>query len=142
MPTTFRRIAALLVLTLLGTAVAVAQDFDLGGFGDGATISAPPFGNDPVRTDLRLSADGVAPGTTINLAVVFDIEKPYHIQTRRPELKILIPTEVKPTTLPPGVVAADFQWPEPEPLKVGRRRAGVGLLRGRGARLHEAARER
>jgi len=74
--------------------------------------------DDPVTVETYWSADGGPPGGQIVLAVVFDIDEPYHLQTRSPELDWLIPTEVDLTDAPPGVISGDIQWPPAKPIEV------------------------
>jgi len=86
--------------------------------GRGGGETQPARNDDPVTVETYWSADGVTPGGQIVLAVVFDIAEPYHLQTRAPQLDWLIPTEVKVTDAPPGVISGDIQWPDAKPIEV------------------------
>ena len=105
--------AAFLSALLLSLTIASAQ-FVLPGAEPGA--DEPDRG--PVAVETFWSADGVTSGGQIVLAVVFDIDQPYHLQTRSPELDWLIPTVVKVTEAPAGVVSGDIQWPTSKPIEV------------------------
>jgi thiol:disulfide interchange protein DsbD len=89
-----------LVLVALGPAApAVAQQ----GGGSAARV----------EIDVKLSQTGVAPGDTLEAAVVLDIEEGWHANAHEPTLDYLIGTDVE-MELPEGFTLMETRYPEPE----------------------------
>jgi len=76
----------------------------------------------PVKVATAWSHDAVAPGQTVALAVVFDIDEHWHVNAPAallpPALNFLIPTTVGLPDPPPGVTVGDAQFPAPHTVTV------------------------
>ncbi|WP_295541543.1 thioredoxin family protein [uncultured Thiohalocapsa sp.] len=83
---------------------------------DGAAASAPVI-TDNVRARLLAERAVVAPGDTLDLALVLDIRAHWHTYWRNPG-DSGEPPRIR-WTLPDGVVAGAIRWPLPTPIAVG-----------------------
>ena len=87
-------------------------------FGLAAHAQPPPgLGADHVKATLAPQTDGVAPGSTLYVAVVQQIEKGWHTYWKNPG-DAGEPTRII-WTLPTGWRAGDIVWPAPKRLPVG-----------------------
>src|SRR5687768_5109449 len=108
----------IVVLASLGALSAIAQQPApinvpfLGG------QEATPDAADVVKLSTAWSADGVAPGSQVLLAVVLDIDDGWHVQTNRPQWDLAVPTELSVSNEPPSLVLGDIQWPQAHAIKV------------------------
>ena len=111
--------AAMGVAVLLGSAATARAQFDLGLGSSKQTAAAPAGDSDSVmRITTEWSKSAVAAGDTALLAIVMDIDEPYHLQLHKPQLDWLVATEVSFEGAPAGVFFGDVQWPQPHPIKV------------------------
>ena len=83
----------------------------------GAAAAQPGMGAAHVKATLAAETDGAAPGSTLYVAVVQQIEKGWHTYWRNPG-DAGEPTTVD-WTLPDGWKAGDIVWPAPRRLPVG-----------------------
>ena len=127
-----RPIGTFLILTLLLLATAPAALAQFGprfpGLPDDPPEAPPTPEADPtpdadpmprhVTIETAWSATGVKPGKQIVLAVIFDIEDPWHIQTNNEDWDGSVPTQVQLRSLPQGVVYGDIQWPSTKSIEV------------------------
>ena len=77
----------------------------------------PDLGGDHVKATLAPQTDGAAPGSTLYVAVVQQIEKGWHTYWKNPG-DAGEPTRII-WTLPTGWRAGDIVWPAPKRLPVG-----------------------
>jgi thiol:disulfide interchange protein DsbD len=99
-------------LRLLAAALAALA------FGLTAHAQPPPgLGGDHVKATLAPQSDGAAPGSTLYVAVVQQIEKGWHTYWKNPG-DAGEPTRII-WTLPTGWRAGDIVWPAPKRLPVG-----------------------
>lgn len=84
-----------------------------------ASLAAQPMGTaDKLTVSTLLSADAVAPGGTIRLAVVADIHDPWHINAHKPTFDYLIGTTLELESKE-GIIVADLRYPKGKSLKFG-----------------------
>ncbi len=82
-----------------------------------ASLAAQSMGTaDKLTVSTFLSADAVAPGGTIRLAVVADIHEPWHINAHKPSFDYLIGTVVELESKE-GIIIADQRYPKGRSLK-------------------------
>ena len=108
-PAPFRLIAAALVALTLAALTL-----------EGAAHAQPPggvLGVDHVKATLAPQTDGAAPGSTLYVAVVQQIDKGWHTYWKNPG-DAGEPTKII-WTLPAGWRAGDIVWPAPKRLPVG-----------------------
>src|SRR6185312_15207113 len=82
-----------------------------------AQPAAGGLGGDHVKATLAPQSDGAAPGSTLYVAVVQDIDKGWHTYWKNPG-DAGEPTRIV-WTLPAGWRAGDIVWPAPKRLPVG-----------------------
>jgi thiol:disulfide interchange protein len=83
----------------------------------GAAAHAQPLGQPHVKATLAPQSDGAAPGSTLYVAVVQQIDKGWHTYWKNPG-DAGEPTRII-WTLPAGWRAGDIVWPAPKRLPVG-----------------------
>lgn len=113
--------AALGVAMWLGPATtAQARQFDLGAGSTPQTTTSPgdSTSGGVVHITAEWSQSAIAPGGQAILAIVMDIDEPYHVQLHKPQLDWLVPTEVRFEGAPAGVFFGDVQWPQSHPIQV------------------------
>jgi thiol:disulfide interchange protein DsbD len=82
-----------------------------------ASLAAQPMGTaDKLTVSTFLSADAVAPGGTIRLAIVADIHDPWHINAHKPTFDYLIGTTLELESKE-GIIVADLRYPKGKSLK-------------------------
>jgi len=114
----------LLLLVLFGLADRAAGQFNFGDFGDDRQAAAPSAEAeaDPAAGAMSIetawSHSAARPGEPIHLAVILDIEKPWHINPHQPDLDFLIPTELQLVDGPAALTAAAPLYPAGEPIEV------------------------
>jgi thiol:disulfide interchange protein DsbD len=82
-----------------------------------ASLTAQPTGTaDKLTVSTVLSADAVAPGGTVRLAVVADIHDPWHINAHKPTFDYLIGTTLELESKE-GIIVADQRYPRGKSLK-------------------------
>jgi thiol:disulfide interchange protein len=100
------------LLQVVGLVAALAT-----GAGGLAGAQAQSFGQDHVKPALVAETKGAAPGSTLYVALVQDIDKGWHTYWRNPG-DAGEPTTIT-WTLPAGWSAGDIVWPAPKRLPVG-----------------------
>jgi hypothetical protein len=107
MKTVHRSILLLVLAWCCSGAFCLAQP------ADAADTKAPI-----VRARLLWSDDGVAPGGHTTLAVVLEIQKPYHINSDKPK-EGFIPTTVELASMPPGMQSSTPVFPAARQVEFG-----------------------
>ena len=82
-----------------------------------ASAQAQSLGGDHVKAQLAAETAGAAPGSTLYVALVQQIQPHWHTYWRNPGDAGEAPTIA--WTLPPGWRAGDVVWPAPKRLPVG-----------------------
>ena len=82
-------------------------------------LAAQSLGSaDKVHVTTALSADAVAPGGTVRLAVILDIIDPWHINAHKPTYDYLIGTTLELESRE-GIIVADLRFPKGKSMKFG-----------------------
>lgn len=120
-PRHFPALLACLMLSMIAVQTR-GQLTDPAGFGDafGAPDATSGSGaREPVvKFDTRWQGEAIAADSEGALAIELDIDPRYHIQLHKPQLDYLVPTDVKVTGLPAGVLVSGVRYPEPHPIVV------------------------
>jgi thiol:disulfide interchange protein DsbD len=80
------------------------------------SLSAQSFSAGRVQTTVNIESESVKPGADIRVAVVMNIQDGWHINSNRPTLDWLIPTELT-LTLPDGISQTNIQYPPSKTFK-------------------------
>lgn len=115
-PTTCRALRTDLPVTALAAVLAAAFSQVAGAqfdFGDGPPRPGQqPSATDLVKVQTRLTSETIGPGETIHLAILFDIQKPWHIYWKNPGQGTASP-EIR-VTGPESFEIGEMRWPRPK----------------------------
>jgi thiol:disulfide interchange protein DsbD len=82
-------------------------------------LAAQSLGSsDKLDVSAALSADAVAPGSTVRLAVILDMHEGWHVNAHRPTYDYLIGTKLE-LELKEGIILADLRYPKGVSMKLG-----------------------
>lgn len=96
-----------------------------------APLAGQPMGTaDKLTVSTFFSADAVAPGGSIRLAIVADIHEPWHINAHKPSYDYLIGTTLTLESKE-GIIVADLRYPKGRSLKFDFAEKPIDVYEGR-----------